>query len=144
MVYREPSKSGIMPTAMSSNHSPPKNSKISSGVTIDGLSGLRELRQQFRQADSSPDKVQVSSRSDHGQVSKSFSESAPALSQHKPTNEAKSPTRQRVDAEQTQQTGLPFRNPPPVITYPEELPVSGRRAEIAEALQKNQVIIVCG
>ncbi|MBC7404901.1 MAG: ATP-dependent RNA helicase HrpA [Cytophaga sp.] len=39
---------------------------------------------------------------------------------------------------------LPFRNPPPVITYPEELPVSGRRAEIAEALQKNQVIIVCG
>ncbi len=39
---------------------------------------------------------------------------------------------------------LPFRNPPPVITYPEELPVSGRRAEIAEALQKHQVIIVCG
>ncbi|MFA9274941.1 MAG: ATP-dependent RNA helicase HrpA [Candidatus Aquirickettsiella gammari] len=39
---------------------------------------------------------------------------------------------------------LLFRNPPPVITYPEELPVSGRREEIAEALQKNQVIIVCG
>src|SRR5450830_1491828 len=59
-------------------------------------------------------------------------------------NPPMSPSRQRVDAEQTQQTGLPFRNPPPVITYPEELPVSGRRAEIAEALQKNQVIIVCG
>ncbi|MDO8312159.1 MAG: ATP-dependent RNA helicase HrpA, partial [Sideroxyarcus sp.] len=41
-------------------------------------------------------------------------------------------------------TEMPFRNPPPVITYPEELPVSGRRAEIAEALQKHQVIIVCG
>ncbi|QJQ04589.1 ATP-dependent RNA helicase HrpA [Undibacterium piscinae] len=39
---------------------------------------------------------------------------------------------------------LPFRNPPPVISYPEELPVSGRRAEIAEALCKHQVIIVCG
>ncbi|MDY7538685.1 ATP-dependent RNA helicase HrpA [Undibacterium sp. 5I1] len=39
---------------------------------------------------------------------------------------------------------LTFRNPPPVITYPEELPVSGKRAEIAEALQKHQVIIVCG
>ena len=38
----------------------------------------------------------------------------------------------------------PFRNPPPVITYPEELPVSGRREEIAKALQANQVIIVCG
>ncbi|MFZ6645316.1 ATP-dependent RNA helicase HrpA [Undibacterium sp. TJN25] len=38
----------------------------------------------------------------------------------------------------------PVRNPLPPITFPEELPVSGRRAEIAEALQKNQVIIVCG
>ncbi len=38
----------------------------------------------------------------------------------------------------------PLRNPLPPITFPEELPVSGRRAEIAEALQKNQVIIVCG
>jgi ATP-dependent helicase HrpA len=42
------------------------------------------------------------------------------------------------------QVEMPFRNPPPVITYPEELPVSGRRTEIAEALQKHQVIIVCG
>ncbi|MBA5686366.1 ATP-dependent RNA helicase HrpA [Duganella sp. LX47W] len=37
-----------------------------------------------------------------------------------------------------------FRNPLPPITYPEDLPVSGRRHEIAEALQNNQVIIVCG
>ncbi|WP_373988449.1 ATP-dependent RNA helicase HrpA [Duganella sp. BuS-21] len=37
-----------------------------------------------------------------------------------------------------------FRNPLPPITYPEDLPVSGRRQEIAEALQNNQVIIVCG
>ncbi len=28
--------------------------------------------------------------------------------------------------------------------FPEELPVNGRRAEIAEAIQKHQVIIVCG
>ncbi|MDC8759233.1 ATP-dependent RNA helicase HrpA [Janthinobacterium fluminis] len=38
----------------------------------------------------------------------------------------------------------PFRNPLPAITYPEDLPVSGRRGEIAAALQANQVIIVCG
>ncbi|MES2069440.1 MAG: ATP-dependent RNA helicase HrpA [Pseudomonadota bacterium] len=38
----------------------------------------------------------------------------------------------------------PVRNPLPPISFPEELPVSGRRAEIAEALQNNQVIIVCG
>ncbi len=32
----------------------------------------------------------------------------------------------------------------PPITYPEDLPVSGRREEIAEALRNNQVIIVSG
>ncbi|MCU6500449.1 ATP-dependent RNA helicase HrpA [Rugamonas sp. A1-17] len=37
-----------------------------------------------------------------------------------------------------------FRNPLPPITYPEDLPVSGRRHEIAEALQGHQVIIVSG
>src|SRR3569833_2961606 len=36
------------------------------------------------------------------------------------------------------------RNPLPPITFPEELPVSGRRQEIAEALKKNQVVIVSG
>ncbi|MBC7488934.1 MAG: ATP-dependent RNA helicase HrpA [Glaciimonas sp.] len=38
----------------------------------------------------------------------------------------------------------PERNPLPPIVFPEDLPVSGRRAEIAKALQANQVIIVCG
>lgn len=37
-----------------------------------------------------------------------------------------------------------FRNPLPPITYPEDLPVSGRREEIAKALMENQVIIVSG
>ncbi|MGB9988756.1 ATP-dependent RNA helicase HrpA [Pseudoduganella rhizocola] len=37
-----------------------------------------------------------------------------------------------------------FRNPIPPITFPEDLPVSGRRAEIAEALRKHQVVIVSG
>ena len=35
-------------------------------------------------------------------------------------------------------------NPLPPITFPESLPVSARRAEIAEAIQKHQVVIVCG
>lgn len=38
----------------------------------------------------------------------------------------------------------PVRNPLPVISFPEELPVSGRRQEIADALQAHQVIIVSG
>jgi ATP-dependent helicase HrpA len=37
-----------------------------------------------------------------------------------------------------------FRNPIPPITFPEDLPVSGRRQEIAEALLNNQVVIVSG
>jgi ATP-dependent helicase HrpA len=37
-----------------------------------------------------------------------------------------------------------FRTPLPPITFPEDLPVSGRREDIAKALQENQVIIVCG
>jgi ATP-dependent helicase HrpA len=36
------------------------------------------------------------------------------------------------------------RNPLPAITFPEDLPVSGRRAEIAQALMENQVVIVSG
>ncbi|HZX28597.1 MAG TPA: ATP-dependent RNA helicase HrpA [Telluria sp.] len=37
-----------------------------------------------------------------------------------------------------------FRTPLPPITFPEDLPVSGRRDEIAAALMANQVIIVSG
>jgi ATP-dependent helicase HrpA len=37
-----------------------------------------------------------------------------------------------------------FRNPLPPIVYPEELPVSGRRDEIAAALRDHQVVIVSG
>ncbi|HZZ10170.1 MAG TPA: ATP-dependent RNA helicase HrpA, partial [Paraburkholderia sp.] len=35
-------------------------------------------------------------------------------------------------------------NPIPPITFPEALPVSGRREEIARAIERNQVVIVCG
>ncbi len=38
----------------------------------------------------------------------------------------------------------PVRNPLPVISFPEELPVSGKRDDIARAIQSNQVIIVSG
>ncbi|MCA1854732.1 ATP-dependent RNA helicase HrpA [Massilia oculi] len=38
----------------------------------------------------------------------------------------------------------PVRNPLPPITFPEDLPVSSRRGEIAQAIQENQVVIVSG
>ncbi|WP_334190869.1 ATP-dependent RNA helicase HrpA, partial [Noviherbaspirillum sp.] len=37
-----------------------------------------------------------------------------------------------------------IRNPLPAIVFPEELPVSGRRDEIADALRTHQVVIVSG
>ncbi|AXA94446.1 ATP-dependent RNA helicase HrpA [Massilia sp. YMA4] len=37
-----------------------------------------------------------------------------------------------------------FRNPLPPIRFPEDLPVSGRREEIAAALRQHQVVIVSG
>ena len=51
---------------------------------------------------------------------------------------------QRPVREPRAPAALPFRNPLPAITYPEDLPVSGRRGDIAAALSANQVIIVCG
>ena len=39
---------------------------------------------------------------------------------------------------------LVLGNPLPPITFPESLPVSARREEIAQALQQHQVVIVCG
>jgi len=38
----------------------------------------------------------------------------------------------------------PAGNPLPPITYPESLPVSARRDEIAQAIAQHQVVIVCG
>jgi ATP-dependent helicase HrpA len=35
-------------------------------------------------------------------------------------------------------------NPVPTITFPESLPVSGRRDEIARAIREHQVVVVCG
>ncbi len=50
----------------------------------------------------------------------------------------------RSQPKQSKPAVIPFRNPLPPITFPEELPVSGMRADIAAALQAHQVIIVCG
>ncbi len=54
--------------------------------------------------------------------------------------------RERESAEQRaeREAARAFRNPLPPIIFPEELPVSGRRAEIAEALTRHQVVIVSG
>ncbi|MES2049794.1 MAG: ATP-dependent RNA helicase HrpA, partial [Pseudomonadota bacterium] len=92
---------------------------------------LRQLRDSLRQAQ------QVKQEAKPGPVI-SAEKRLPNTTQNRPAPQKKAAPVPAGLAE------APFRNPPPVITYPEELPVSGRRAEIAEALQKHQVIIVCG
>ncbi len=60
------------------------------------------------------------------------------------TEEQLQQQQQRDAARAAREAEKAFRNPLPPITYPEDLPVSGRRAEIAKALMENQVIIVSG
>ncbi|MEB0140143.1 MULTISPECIES: ATP-dependent RNA helicase HrpA [unclassified Undibacterium] len=101
---------------------PPKNS--TEKIRPDGLAGLRELRGQLRAAAPAPE------------AGKAAKPHAAAARRGAPA--AKVPPTQPVPP------SLPFRNPPPRISFPEELPVSGRRADIAAAISANQVVIVCG
>ncbi len=54
------------------------------------------------------------------------------------------PPRERAERPPREDERTPFRNPLPPITFPEDLPVSSRRAEIAKAVSENQVVIVSG
>lgn len=62
----------------------------------------------------------------------------------RPPREGQESRESRDAARAAREAEKDFRNPLPPITYPEDLPVSGRRAEIAKALMENQVIIVSG
>ncbi|MFL9922860.1 ATP-dependent RNA helicase HrpA [Herbaspirillum lusitanum] len=62
----------------------------------------------------------------------------------KTSDAANAPPRAAKASQASQAPQAPFRNPLPPITFPEELPVSGRRQEIADALRANQVVIVSG
>src|SRR5450830_1794027 len=64
-------------------------------------------------------------------------QAAPAPRPPREPREPREPRPSRADT-------AALRTSLPPITFPEELPVSGRRAEIAKAIQENQVIIVSG
>jgi ATP-dependent helicase HrpA len=72
--------------------------------------------------------------------------SQPNRPQNATSRPGQKPPRQRLTPEEqaAREAERNFRNPLPPITFPEDLPVSGRRHEIAEALRNNQVIIVSG
>jgi ATP-dependent helicase HrpA len=68
----------------------------------------------------------------------------PAMSAPEESKKAKSPNRHAAKPLARQHPPAAERNPLPPIVFPEELPVSGRRAEIADALRASQVVIVSG
>ncbi len=79
----------------------------------------------------------------------------PAETQKSPAAPARAQQKSKAASRKPHQSGAkttagqvhPFlakRNPLPEITFPEELPVSGKREDIANALIANQVVIVCG
>jgi ATP-dependent helicase HrpA len=69
--------------------------------------------------------------------------SAPVPQDGKPAQERKAGDGERRPRENRAPREI-VRTPLPPIVFPEDLPVSGRRREIAEALTKHQVIIVSG
>ncbi|MDP3669323.1 MAG: ATP-dependent RNA helicase HrpA [Telluria sp.] len=64
--------------------------------------------------------------------------------QRPPRGQPAKATQGERSAQPKGESRLPFRTPLPPITFPEDLPVSGRRQDIARALTENQVIIVSG
>ncbi|PZR50480.1 ATP-dependent RNA helicase HrpA [Paraburkholderia fungorum] len=69
-------------------------------------------------------------------------EAATAAQKAPQTGDAGRNTRREARPPRPQRVVEP--NPIPPITFPEALPVSGRREEIARAIAQNQVVIVCG
>ncbi len=65
------------------------------------------------------------------------------MSAPEPTKKTTSPAPNPQNRPRREQAA-PVRNPLPPIVFPEELPVSSRRGDIAEALRAHQVIIVSG
>ena len=68
---------------------------------------------------------------------------APMMTQNKPQNGSRAANKAK-SAVKSPLPNAPIRNPLPPITFPEELPVSGKREEIAAAIRDHQVIILCG
>jgi ATP-dependent helicase HrpA len=58
--------------------------------------------------------------------------------------QAPRPPRAQQEPRPPREPRVAFRTPLPPITFPEDLPVSGRRGDIAKAILENQVIIVSG
>ncbi|MES2040506.1 MAG: ATP-dependent RNA helicase HrpA, partial [Pseudomonadota bacterium] len=146
---------------MSSNQTPKNSPQKAMPGAIDGLSGLRELRQQLREATAKSEvpenkpldvsgagQVRVPKVQHERQQAPRQKSTTPRVAAQPGRASGKENSRENQQkkpvAPAREEPALPFRNPLPTISYPEELPVSGKRAEIAEALQKHQVIIVCG
>jgi ATP-dependent helicase HrpA len=95
------------------------------------MTQTRDGELQTKRENSGPRRAPAPARNDNGQ--------RPVQGQGGAT-----PPRERAERAPRDDDRTPFRNPIPAITFPEDLPVSSRRAEIAKAVSENQVVIVSG
>jgi ATP-dependent helicase HrpA len=115
---REPRRAAEGAQASAPKKNPPREARREAGAQAPNTAREgREGRKQAPQGD-------ASRRQSH----------AGGAAQPAPRREPRPPRVQRVVEP----------NPIPPITFPEALPVSGRREEIAKAIAQNQVVIVCG
>lgn len=127
---------------------PPKNTPIKS--TAD----LKQLRDSLRAAKAKEQALQAEHEAQRRGAAKPQPDARAKLKQPDGRNMSPDATaRGQRDASKKSTTSnrppqqplpTPLRNPLPDITFPEDLPVSEKRDEIAHALQQHQVIIVCG
>ncbi|MBY4823476.1 ATP-dependent RNA helicase HrpA, partial [Burkholderia contaminans] len=117
----------------------PTRAKAPSARHPDGAADARQQqgqpprRQQERQAD----KPAHAPRGPRGDESRGDARQ-PAAQDASVATGARAPRRERPPR------AVVAPNPVPPITYPESLPVSGKRDEIARAIAGHQVVIVCG
>ncbi|CAB3777718.1 ATP-dependent RNA helicase HrpA [Paraburkholderia caffeinilytica] len=132
---REPRRIADGAQASPQKNHPPREARREAGAQAP--KAAHEGRKQPPRADASrrqPDAVGAAqpARRDDGRAQNS--PQAGEAQSGQPRREPRPPRVQRVVEP----------NPIPPITFPEALPVSGRRDEIAKAIAQNQVVIVCG
>ncbi|WP_175696792.1 ATP-dependent RNA helicase HrpA [Burkholderia ambifaria] len=118
----------------------PTRAKAPSARHPDGAADAREQQGQPQQQPPRQPQQQQAGKPPRGPRGEERRSEArqPAAATDAPRAEARTPRRERAPR------AAVAPNPVPPITYPESLPVSGKRDEIARAIADHQVVIVCG
>ncbi|MFM0071955.1 ATP-dependent RNA helicase HrpA [Paraburkholderia sediminicola] len=132
---REPRRAAEGAQASPQKNNPPRAARREAGAQAP--KAAHEGRKQLPQGDASRRQPNAGSAAQPPRRAEGRAQNSPQAGDAQggqPRREPRPPRVQRVVEP----------NPIPPITFPEALPVSGRREEIARAIAQNQVVIVCG